>query len=448
LGCRHRTKEGESVTKPILIIDPGHGGKDPGGGSNEHWLEKDMALKISLYQRDRFKDLGIPVAMTRETDIYLSPAIRCQLVINSGAPYCISNHINAGGGDGAETIHSIYADDVLAAQLAEEIRKEGQNIRRVFTRTLPYNRKKDYYFMHRDTGAVNTTIVEYGFADSKKDDVQQILDHWMIYAEAVVRGFCNHIGRPYYPPDKGWEKGENELDIIHTRTRWTSWTGVELVPLNYSAHKAEDGWTDIRYCVIPEGYEMDLIVNHYKTVPEIAQGYDLAINGPFFYNGKPIGYVVRDGKLISDTVKAEKWADFIVYEDGRMEIGQLDKTQLEGIKLAFTSTCRIVRDGKISIESWVEGTPKDVVTGNRPRTAIGIREDGKLIISVVDGDSKWDAGLRIDELAAVMIKLGAKQALNLDGGGSSVMVHQGKAITPNKGTRKTGSAIVFKHHCS
>jgi N-acetylmuramoyl-L-alanine amidase len=183
--------------KPVLIIDPGHGGRDPGGGSNEFWLEKDMVLDISLYQFKRFRELGVPVDMTRMTDIYLSPEERTRLIRNSGAKYCISNHINAGGGDGVETIHSIFADDVLAAQLAQEIVKEGQNLRRVFTRTLPYDRNKDYYFMHRDTGAVNTTIVEYGFADSKKDDVKQLQKHWQNYAEAVVRGFCQHIGHPY-----------------------------------------------------------------------------------------------------------------------------------------------------------------------------------------------------------------------------------------------------------
>jgi len=37
-----------------IIIDPGHGGKDTGGGSNEFWLEKDMNLKISLYQHQGF----------------------------------------------------------------------------------------------------------------------------------------------------------------------------------------------------------------------------------------------------------------------------------------------------------------------------------------------------------------------------------------------------------
>lgn len=188
--------------KQLLIIDPGHGGKDPGGGSNQFWKEKDKVLEISLYQEKRFKDLSIPVVMTRNEDIYLNSTDRTRIVRESGAKYCISNHINAGGGDGAEVIYSIYGNQNIAEGIAAEINREGQNIRRVFTRTYPGNEKTDYYYMHRETGSVNTFIVEYGFADSKKDDIEQIKNDWEEYAESVIRAFCQLLGYKYIPPDK------------------------------------------------------------------------------------------------------------------------------------------------------------------------------------------------------------------------------------------------------
>lgn len=86
------------MAKPILIIDPGHGGIDPGGGTNRYWKEKDLTLKISLYQYNRYKELGVPVAMTRSIDKTLDPDERTRIVRNSGAKYCHSNHINAGEG--------------------------------------------------------------------------------------------------------------------------------------------------------------------------------------------------------------------------------------------------------------------------------------------------------------------------------------------------------------
>lgn len=195
-----KKREVQKVTKPILIIDPGHGGKDPGGGTNQYWKEKDLTLQISLYQQKRFAELGVYVVMTRTTDIYLDSDVRTGLVKDSGAKYCISNHINSGGGDGAEAIHSIYSDGKLAQSIADNMQAEGQNVRRVFDLTYPGNNKKDYYFMHRDTGSVETVIVEYGFADSKQDDVQQLRVDWQKYAEAVVKAFCEFVGQAYTPP--------------------------------------------------------------------------------------------------------------------------------------------------------------------------------------------------------------------------------------------------------
>ena len=195
---------------PILIIDPGHGGADPGGGSNALWKEKDLVLQISLYQAERFEKLGVDVALTRRTDVTISAPDRTEIVRESGARYCISNHINAGGGDGVETIHSVHSDGKLARAIAEAIRESGQNLRRVFTRTLPGNANRDYYFMHRETGGVETVIIEYGFADSKRDDVEQLRAHWREYAEAVVRAFCSHIGHPYAPPKAVSAAGEDD----------------------------------------------------------------------------------------------------------------------------------------------------------------------------------------------------------------------------------------------
>ena len=83
-----------------IVIDAGHGGEDPGASGNGI-IEKDLTLKISKYMYDRFKDLGVPVKMTRETDITLSPTERVNKVLdafgNSKDVIVLSNHINAGG---------------------------------------------------------------------------------------------------------------------------------------------------------------------------------------------------------------------------------------------------------------------------------------------------------------------------------------------------------------
>lgn len=207
--------------KPILIIDPGHGGKDPGAVANGI-LEKDYTLKISQYQYDRFKALGVPVMLTRDTDVFIDSTPRANLVKNSGAKYCISNHINAAGNTaarGAETIHSIFSDGKLAHALFRAVVDEGMPGRRMFCREgekklvdaqgrpiLKDGKEQyvlnglDYYFMHRQTGSVETIIVEYGFATNTEDSAL-IQTNWQRYAEAVVRGFCQFIGHLYSLPE-------------------------------------------------------------------------------------------------------------------------------------------------------------------------------------------------------------------------------------------------------
>lgn len=177
-----------------LIIDPGHGGRDPGGGSNSQFKEKDFVLKISKYQLKRFKELGVDVSLTRTSDKYIDSTPRANIVKNSGADYCISNHINAGGGNGAETIHSIYSDGKLATRILEGLKDAGQRIRRVYTKKNSSG--ADWYFMHRQTGNVETVICEYAFADTKKDS-DRLIKNWKKYAEAVVKAFCEHIGVKY-----------------------------------------------------------------------------------------------------------------------------------------------------------------------------------------------------------------------------------------------------------
>ena len=190
-----------------VVIDAGHGGDDPGASGNGI-IEKDYTLNISKYMNDRFKDLGIPTYMTRTTDETLSHNERVKRILNAFGNrddvIVISNHINAGGGDGAEVIYALRNNDTLAKGVLESIGKEGQNMRKYYQRRYPTDPSKDYYFIHRETGKTEPILVEYGFLDSPKDDVSQLKNNVLDYAEAVVRAVAEYANVPYTPP-----KGEN-----------------------------------------------------------------------------------------------------------------------------------------------------------------------------------------------------------------------------------------------
>ncbi len=78
-------------------------------------------------------------------------------------------------------------------------------MRKYYQRRLPSNPAKDYYYILRDTPNNETIIVEYGFADSTGDDVEQLKNNWEKYAEAVVKALADYVGVNYVPvEDSGY----------------------------------------------------------------------------------------------------------------------------------------------------------------------------------------------------------------------------------------------------
>lgn len=186
-----------------IVIDAGHGGIDPGAVANG-LQEKDFTLEAALYIYNRLNELGVPAKITRTTDETLDRKERINRIMNAfgnrSDVILISNHINAGGGDGAEVVYALRNDDELATNILNEIAKQGQNIRGSYQRRLPENPSKDYYFIIRDTGNLQSLLLEYGFIDSPKDDVYQLQNNLEDYAEAVVKALTNYINVPYTPP--------------------------------------------------------------------------------------------------------------------------------------------------------------------------------------------------------------------------------------------------------
>ena len=186
-----------------VIIDPGHGGTDSGATGN-NLLEKDYNLLISKYMYDRFKELGIPVAITRDSDTTLSPTDRVNTILNkfgnSSDVILISNHVNSGGGEGAEVIYALRNKDTLAKNIINNIGTTGQTTRKYYQRRLPSDTSKDYYFIHRNTGNLEPLIVEYGFIDDTKD-VEFLKENYKELAEAFIAAVANYIGVPYTPPE-------------------------------------------------------------------------------------------------------------------------------------------------------------------------------------------------------------------------------------------------------
>ena len=186
-----------------VVVDSGHGGSDPGAISGS-LKEKDLTLKAANYMTRRLQELGIPVVSIKTTDEDISRTERLRRANEAfnGDPNAIliSNHINSGGGEGAEIIYGLRNDDTLASMALENIGDAGQKMRRVYQRRLPENPSKDYYYIIRETAPMQSLLVEYGFIDNAQDQ-QKLQNNLEDYVEGVVKAIADYGGYNYLPPD-------------------------------------------------------------------------------------------------------------------------------------------------------------------------------------------------------------------------------------------------------
>ena len=198
-----------------VVVDAGHGGADPGAVSG-NLKEKDLNLKAANYMYNRFKELGIPVAITRDTDKTLTRAERLNTMRNTfgndSKVLVLSNHINAGGGEGAEVVYPLRSNGTLANNILNEIGAKGQIKRKTYQRVLPENPSRDYYYIMRETPNTEALLIEYGFIDNPRDQ-QKLVNNIENYAEAVVKAVSEYIGVPYMLP------GSSEIGDMYTVQR-------------------------------------------------------------------------------------------------------------------------------------------------------------------------------------------------------------------------------------
>lgn len=143
-----------------------------------------------------------------------------------------------------------------------------------------------------------------------------------------------------------------------------------------------------------------------------------------FYNDE--AEIPRDGMLITffDTGRYEK-AGIPIKEGDSVTLTH--SPDISNITDAYECGCWLVRDGEAVVpqrDAWV-----GVLTNHDPRTAVGIKEDGTVILMTVDGRQPgYSAGFTGSELADYLIKLGARDAAMLDGGASTEMIVQGRMV--------------------
>ena len=140
-----------------------------------------------------------------------------------------------------------------------------------------------------------------------------------------------------------------------------------------------------------------------------------SVNASFFNtgNGKPTGLFVMEGEAYTDASTRPYF--FGVTKDGEYVIRSANGRK-DDLESAVGGNYLLVSNGK-----WIDVEENKLA----PRTAVGLRADGTLVICVNDGrQDPYSYGFDIYEMANVMYALGCKTALNLDGGASSTFLTQ------------------------
>ncbi len=129
----------------------------------------------------------------------------------------------------------------------------------------------------------------------------------------------------------------------------------------------------------------------------------------------------------------------------RIEVSQTLGPEWDKTRHALGAGPMLVKNNSVFLTTKIEEFGTDVAGGRAPRTALGLKADGKILLVVVDGRQELSIGMTLLELALFMQELGAQDAMNLDGGGSSEMVLNGKIINKpsDRRERRVGNALAI-----
>ena len=149
--------------------------------------------------------------------------------------------------------------------------------------------------------------------------------------------------------------------------------------------------------------------------------------------------LLKELKLFQDLQKKKK-SLFIQFEEQSSKLSTLrdEEDIVAGVP-------QLIKNGKIEITWQEEKSSRSFVETRHPRTAVAKLRDGKFLMITVDGRSESSGGISLNDLASYLLELGAIDAMNLDGGGSTTMFLDGKIVnypSDKDGERKVSDAIL------
>ncbi len=188
-------QNGNALKDRIIIIDPGHGGKDPGTvvGSNS---EKAITLKVGTLVKQKLEAAGAKVLMTRTGDTYPSLQDRVDFTNANYGEVFVSIHVNSAANtsaQGTETYYAISTGDMHQedVDLATFVNNQIVNNLKMKNRGV----KEQQYYVIRNM-AIPSILVELGFLTNNEDNAKMTDDQYAeLFAESVYKGISEYYSK-------------------------------------------------------------------------------------------------------------------------------------------------------------------------------------------------------------------------------------------------------------
>lgn len=186
------------------------------------------------------------------------------------------------------------------------------------------------------------------------------------------------------------------------------------------------------------------------SLRELANKEDVvaAFNGGGFLDnlgtgngGMPIGVTIKDGELLADW----EWGCPVTIgfdKDHKLHVGNM--TGAQALNAGIVEACSF---GPVLVKNGVVAPISGSGGGLNPRTAIGQRADGAILVLVIDGRQPHSLGATYTDIAEIMEEYEAVNAANLDGGSSSMLFYNGELVNSlgsAVGERRIPTAFVVR----
>ncbi len=158
----------------------------------------------------------------------------------------------------------------------------------------------------------------------------------------------------------------------------------------------------------------------------------------------PDGIVIRDGQIAWGE-EGQRYKCVIGFDENHiLHVGNM--TGKQALDAGIVNGLSFSRGPVLIINGVPQNSKSSLGGGLNPRTAIGQRADGAVLLLVLNGRQADSLGATCDDLVSIMLAYGAVNAANLDGGSSTLMVYQGETMNQSAyffGERKLPNAILI-----